>query len=167
MKRFSTFFRENYSFVVGVAERRLDSVQDAEEIATEAFHLAWQRYQEGEPLSVPWLYGVVRNLVGDEYRRRGRRAELQRQLNEDFALSLPVSDDLYTDVRDAVERLPQMHREVLKMAYWERLTAREIATVLDVNSAAVRARLMRARRLLRTALSDIQDRADREVPIRE
>lgn len=167
MKRFSTFFRENYSFVVGVAERRLDSVQDAEEVATEAFHLAWQRYQEGEPLSVPWLYGVVRNLVGDEYRRRGRRAELQRQLNEDFSLSIPVSDDLYADVRDAVERLPHMHREVLKMAYWERLTAREIAAVLDVNSAAIRARLMRARRLLRTALSDIQDRADREVPTRE
>ncbi|WP_394277873.1 RNA polymerase sigma factor [Luteococcus sp.] len=94
MKRFSTFFRENYSFVVGVAERRLDSIQDAEEVATEAFHLAWQRYQAGEPLSVPWLYGVVRNLIGDEYRRRGRRAELQRQLYEDFALSLTVSDDL-------------------------------------------------------------------------
>ncbi|MFV0434074.1 MAG: sigma-70 family RNA polymerase sigma factor [Leucobacter sp.] len=167
MKRFSTFFRENYSFVVGVAERRLDSIQDAEEVATEAFHLAWRRYQIGEPLSLPWLYGVVRNLIGDEYRRRGRRAELQRQLNEDFALSIPVSDDLYADVREAVERLPPMHREALKMAYWERLTAREIAAVLDINSAAVRARLMRARRLLRAALSDIQDQADREVPTRE
>lgn len=167
MKRFSTFFRENYSFVVGVAERRLDSIQDAEEVATEAFHLAWQRYQAGEPLSVPWLYGVVRNLIGDEYRRRGRRAELQRQLYEDFALSLTVSDEPYADVRDAVERLPQMHREVLQMTYWERLTAREIAAVLEVNSAAVRARLMRARRLLRAALNDIQDKADREVLTRE
>ncbi|MFD5225409.1 sigma factor [Microbacterium sp. NPDC058342] len=55
MKKFSTFFRANYSLVVGVAERRLDSKQDAEEIATEAFHIAWQRYQAGEPLSVPWL----------------------------------------------------------------------------------------------------------------
>lgn len=167
MKKFSTFFRENYSFVVGVAERRLDSVQDAEEVATEAFHLSWQRYQAGEPLSVPWLYGVVRNVIGNEYRLRGRRAELQRQLNEDFALSLPVSDDLYVDVRDALGRLPRMYREVLKMTYWERLTAREIAAVLDVSSAAVRARLMRARRLLRTALSEIQDRTDEEVPTRE
>ena len=167
MKKFSRFFRENYSVVVGVAERRLDSVQDAEEVATETFQIAWQRYQEGEPLSVPWLYGVVRNLVGDEYRRRGRRAVLQRQLNEDFALRIPVSDDLYADVRDAVERLPQTHREVLKMTYWEQLTAKEIAAVLDVNSTAVRARLMRARRLLRTALSDIQVRTDGEVATHE
>lgn len=35
MKKFSTFFKENYSFVVGVAERRLSSVQDAEEVAFE------------------------------------------------------------------------------------------------------------------------------------
>ena len=167
MKRFSKFFRENYSFVVGVAERRLDSIQDAEEVATEAFHLAWQRYQKGEPLNVPWLYGVVRNLIGDEYRRRGRRAELQRQLNEDFALNIPVSDDLYMDVRDAVERLPPMHREVLKMVYWERLTACELAAVLNINSAAVRARLMRARRQLRTTLSDIQERVERDVPTRD
>lgn len=167
MRRFSTFFRANYSLVVGVAERRLDSKQDAEEIAAEAFHIAWQRYQEGEPLSVPWLYGVVRNLVGNEYRSRGRRAEMQRQLNEDFALRIPVSDDLYADVRDAVERLPQMHREVLKMTYWELLTAREIAAVLDINSAAVRARLMRARRMLRAALSELQDAAAEEVSTRE
>ncbi|MFD5225408.1 sigma-70 family RNA polymerase sigma factor [Microbacterium sp. NPDC058342] len=110
----------------------------------------------------------MRNLVGNEYRSRGRRAELQRQLNEDFALRIPVSDDLYTDVRDAVERLPQAHREVLKMTYWERLTAREIAAVLDLNSAAVRARLMRARRMLRAALSELQDSMDEEeVPTRE
>lgn len=167
MRGFSTFFRANYSLVVGVAERRLDSKADAEEVASEAFRLAWQRYEDGEALSVPWLYGVVRNLIGDEYRRRGWRAELQRQLNEDFALRIPVSDDLYADVRDAVERLPQIHREVLKMTYWERLTAREIAAVLDVSSAAVRARLMRARRMLRTALSELQDRADEEVPTHE
>lgn len=167
MQKFSTFFQAKYSFVVGVAERRLSSKQDAEDVATDAFRIAWERYQEGEPLSVPWLYGVVRNLVGDEYRRRDRRAELQRQLNEDFTLNVPVSDDLYADVRDAVERLPEMHREVLKMTYWERLTAREIATVLDINSAAMRARLMRARRLLRAALSELQDRSAEELSTRE
>ncbi|MBF0817135.1 sigma-70 family RNA polymerase sigma factor [Microbacterium paludicola] len=166
MEKFATFFRVNYSLVVGVAERRLDSKQDAEEIATEAFHIAWQRYQAGEQLSVPWLYGVVRNLIGDEYRSRGRRAELQRQLNEEFALRIPVSDDLYADVRDAVERLPQMHREVLKMTYWERLTSKEIAAALDMNSAAVRARLMRARRMLRAALNELQGRTGEEVRAR-
>lgn len=166
MRKFSTFFRANYSLVVGVAERRLDSKPDAEEIATEAFHIAWQRYQAGEPLSVPWLYGVVRNLVGDEYRSRTRRVELQRQLNEDFALRVPVSDDLFSEVRDAVERLPQMHREVLKMTYWERLTAKEIAAALDISTAAVRARLMRARRMLRGALSELQDRSEEEVATR-
>ncbi|WP_162621832.1 sigma-70 family RNA polymerase sigma factor [Microbacterium suaedae] len=167
MKKFSTFFRTNYSVVVGVAERRLSSKQDAEDVATDAFRIVWERYQGGEPLSVPWLYRVVRNLVGDEYRHRDRRAELQRQLNEDFTLNVSVSGDLYADVLDAVERLPEMHREVLKMTYWERLSASEVAAVLDVNSAAVRARLMRARRLLRAPLSESQERRVEEVSTRE
>jgi len=53
------------------------------------------------------------------------------------------------------------------MTYWERLTAREIAAVLNMNSAAVRARLMRARRMLRAALSELQDPAVEEVPTHE
>lgn len=167
MKKFSVFFKANYSLVVGVAERRLGSRHDAEEVATEAFRIAWEHYREGDPLSVPWLYGVVRNLVGDEYRRRDRRAELQRQINDDFSLRLPVSDGLYADVRDAVERLPLQHREVLKMTYWERLTAAEIAAVLGVTTVAVRARVMRARRLLRAELADIDDHAPEEVPAHE
>ncbi|MFJ2621133.1 RNA polymerase sigma factor [Glutamicibacter sp. NPDC087344] len=113
------------------------------------------------------MYGVARNLVGDEYRRRCRRAELQRQFNEDFTLRISTSDDLYTDVRDAVERLPQMHREVLIMTYWEGLAAREIAVALDVNTTAVRARMMRARRMLQAVLNALGDLVDEKVPTRE
>lgn len=162
MQEFSAFFEANYSFVVGVAERRLSSLQDAEDAATAAFEIAWKHYRAGEDLSVPWLYGVVKNLVGDEYRRRERSGEMQRRLNDSFSDGIPFGDELRADVRDAIERLPEVHREVLTMAYWDRLTAREMAAVLDINSTAVRARLMRARRLLNSTLSDPQIHIDKE-----
>ncbi|MFT4157462.1 MAG: sigma factor [Microbacterium sp.] len=70
MRKFSTFFRANYSLVVGVAERRLDSKADAEEVASEAFRLAWQRYEDGEALR-----GESRSVVSFPaagFRRRRR-----------------------------------------------------------------------------------------------
>lgn len=173
MKIFSAFFEENYSLIVGVAERRLDSRSDAEEIATEAFRIAWEKYQAGCPLSTPWLYGIVRNLIGDEYRRRRRRADLQHQLNSNYSTSSPIAHELLVDVRDAVERLPSQDREVLRMTYWERLTSEEVATILQISSAAVRARVMRARRQVLAALSDSntasegKDDAGKEVHTRE
>lgn len=163
VRRFSAFFRENYSLVVSVAEHRLGSLPDAEEVAVEAFRISWEAYQDGKALSVPWLYGVVRNLIGNEYRSRSRRARLQERVNEEFATALPVSDETYADLRDAVERLPVEYREVLKMTYWEDLTSREVATVLGVSAVAVRTRLLRARRLLKTQLTELDNTQTEEV----
>ncbi len=166
MEKFSAFYKENYSCVVGVAERRLGSLRDAEEIASDAFRIAWERYKEGVPLSVPWLYGVVRNLIGDEYRRRNRRTELQDHLNADFTMKMPFSQELRADVRDAVERLPPKDCAILRMAYWERLTSEEIAVILDINSAAVRARIMRARRMVLAALMASEEEFGGENDVR-
>ncbi|MCS4276496.1 RNA polymerase sigma-70 factor (ECF subfamily) [Mycetocola sp. BIGb0189] len=167
MSEFSEFFRANHSLVVGVAERRLSSRQDGEEIATEAFRIAWERHCTGEPLSVPWLYGVVRNLIGNEYRRRERQENLHTHLGEKLSARPQGDDDTHADIRDALERLPHIHRDVLMMTYWEDLTTREIADILSTTPLAIRTRLVRARRLLRTALADLDHNATTEVSTHE
>ncbi|MFT3942863.1 MAG: sigma-70 family RNA polymerase sigma factor [Ancrocorticia sp.] len=161
MKTFSAFFEENYSLVVGVAERRLNSRPDAEEIATEAFRIAWEKYLDGCPLTMPWIYGIVRNLIGDEYRKRGRRADLQQRLNSSFALRESTTHESRMDIHDAINRLPSAERDVLEMTYWERLTSEEIAEILDVTSATVRQRIARARKHLLAALTESDDTNER------
>ena len=153
MQTFSGFFEENYSLVLAVAEHRLASRHDAEEVATDTFHIAWERYVRGESLNVPWLYGVLRNVIGNEYRSRDRRSALREKIGEHAVSAGPVPHDPYDDVRDAVERLPDEHREILKMTYWEDLTGPEIAAVLGLSATAVRSRILRARRLLKVELA--------------
>lgn len=121
MRKFSTFFKTNYSLVVAVAANRLSSRQDGEEIATAAFQIAWERYQKGGALDTRWLYGVVRNLVGTEYRKRDRQERLRKRLSEDLDTQLTdlAEPELYSDIRDAVERLPPQYREVIMMTYWK------------------------------------------------
>lgn len=160
MQSFAAFFRENYSLVLGVAERRLSSRHDAEEVATDAFRLAWEHHQAGGELNVPWLYVTVRNLVGNEYRRRDRREALSEKVTDDLRLKPPGHGEFYSDVRDALDRLSPHHREILIMTYWDQLTSREAAGVLGISSVAVRARLMRARHTLRAALAEPEDTPD-------
>lgn len=164
---FAAFFRANYSLVVSVAERRVDSRHDAEEIATEAFRVAWEHHQNGEKLTVAWLYGVVRNLVGNEYRSRQRRAALYERIGQELPRHPVMWDEPHAHLRDAVERLPEDQREILIMTYWDELTAPEIAGVLGLSPTAVRSRVLRARRLLKSILSDETHAVERGVNIHE
>lgn len=153
MSDFDAFFRENYSLVVGVAERRLNSLADAEEIAAAAFRVAWQHASAGEEITVPWLYGVVRNLVGNEYRRRTRQAALVDKIETTVQVDADPDDGDPGNLREVVASLPTKHREVIEMAYWDDLSAPEIAEVLGLSPGAVHARLSRAREALRQALA--------------
>lgn len=149
MGEFTRFYEENHALVLGVAQRRLGSLEDAEDLASDAFRLAWARFEAGGELSVPWLYGVVRNLVGTAYRSRSRRSDLQRQINADYTTTqLNTGPEDSAEVRDAVNRLPENYRHVVVMTYWEGLTAPEIAAILGTSPGAVRTRLTRAREQL-------------------
>ena len=72
MRGSPTFYRANYSLILTTCERRLSDRKAAEDATAEVFRVAWERATAGQELSLPWLYGVARNLVGREYRRTRR-----------------------------------------------------------------------------------------------
>ena len=90
MDEYAAFCREHFAEVVSVAARRLDSRPDAEEVAVDTFRVAWQRWAAGGELTRAWLYGVLRNRIGNEYRARARREALQELLVADYTASLPI-----------------------------------------------------------------------------
>lgn len=150
--RFSAFYLAHYPMVLRACRRRLPTLAAAEDSTSEVFRVAWTRYPEdGEP-GIAWLYAIIRNVVGDEYRRNAR----QLLLNERVAESLveetgePHTPDL--DLRRALLRLRESDRELLFMAYWEDLSGAELAEVLGITVQAVWVRLNRARLALRREL---------------
>lgn len=156
---FTAFYRDNYWMVVGVALRRVDSPDDAEEIAAAAFRVAWERHSSGEDVNVPWLYGVVRNLVGNEYRRRNRQAALMHRATDELrgGGGPDPSDDTSERaerLRDIVAKLPEKHREVIEMAYWDELPGQTIADYLGISAGAFHTRISRARDALRRLIDE-------------
>lgn len=160
MKSFEVFFRNNYQLVVSVVQNRLGPSGDVEEIVASAFQVAWQHYERGNELSVPWLYGVVRNLVGNEYRRRDRSIALVEKLTSEAQVASSAVESEVNLVRDALDTLPEAQREILIMAYWDELTPDEIARVLSISTGNARVRLTRARKVLRTAIDQLRERVE-------
>lgn len=147
------FYDRHYRLVLTVAQQRLGGLTDAEDVTAEVFRIAWAHYQKSGEVSLPWVYQTLRNVIGNEYRRR-RSAPI---LVDD-----PLALDDLTDptdrlpeavmLRRALAELAESDREVLFMAYWEDLTTAEMSQILRCSTTAVRVRLFRARRRLQRRL---------------
>jgi len=141
-------------------------VEVAKEMAQETFlrvYAARERF-DTDRVFKPWLLCIARNLCLNELKRK--KTVLMETLEEYASeareesgeiLQWHVSDAseaLMADERreallDALNGLPQEAREMVMMRYFEQLSAREIAEVMDSTEGAVRTRLHRTLRQLR------------------
>ncbi|MBQ1442231.1 MAG: sigma-70 family RNA polymerase sigma factor [Renibacterium sp.] len=147
---FITMHKESYPRVYAFVRRRINDPETSQEIAADVFRIAWQKW-EIEDQSVAWLLSVARHLVGNAYRSRDRRRELELQLARN-ALGAPVPDDSAGNLVD--ELLPLLksaQQEILRLAYWDGLSSEEMATVLGISANSARVRLHRAREAFRRA----------------
>lgn len=152
--RFAAFYRETYPLILLTCERRLTDRKAAEDATAEVFRIAWQRHLKGSELTLPWLYRVARNVVGNEYRRSRRARALEQKAVQLVDADLDPAHDHGLHVRAALARLKPRHRELLFMAYWEDLTASEMAQILGCSIPALWVRLNRARGALRAQLTE-------------
>lgn len=97
-----------------------------------------------------YLYAAVRNLARKRFRDHARE-DVSGDFEESAAdpLDLIVAQETAEGIRQAVESLPMLQREVLILAEYEELPLEEIARIVDADIAAVKSRLHRARERLR------------------
>jgi RNA polymerase sigma-70 factor (ECF subfamily) len=165
--RFERLYAQHGRAVLAYAVRRA-SVDDAADIVAETFLVAWRRLDD-----VPvedarlWLYGVARRVLANQQRSERRRQRLADRLRQELPAVLeavPALDAQAGAVEAALAQLGPEDREVLRLSAWEELMPVEIATVLGVSPVAVRSRLHRARRRLRSALRRTREPA-RSTPV--
>ena len=109
------------------------------------------------------LFTILRNVRLNQIRDRPSKSSLQmdgpdsRQWEiEDKSskdpLNLHLTDVEQADVRKAIQRLPDVYREVIVLREFEELSYREIARILACPSGTVMSRLSRAREKLKQML---------------
>ena len=153
-----TRFDELYPKVLAFAIRRTPDRQTAEDVAAEAFAVAWNRRNEKIEHPLPWLYGVARKLIANKDRSAGRRARLHDRLAEEGELEARDASSVVAErdaIRHAFAQLTEREREVLALVAWEKVSSAEGAEVLGCSRGAFELRLFRARRRLQKELTAV------------
>lgn len=163
--RFEQCYAEHGRAVLAYAVRRSADAQDAADALAETFLVAWRRLGDVPPGHEArlWLYGVARHVLANQHRSERRRERLAERLRRELPVALGHLPQRATGmgaVRAALNQLGAADREILRLAGWEELSPREIATVLGISQVAARSRLHRARHRLREALESPPDRED-------
>lgn len=110
-----------------------------------------------------WVYTIARNLAYDALRARGRqqahwadgiadRVEELKDVAQNWPEMAVLSHDDEERVRQSLEWLPDVQREVVLLRFYQDLSLEEIAEVAEVSLGTVKSRLYRALRLLRGML---------------
>lgn len=126
----------------------------AEDSVQEAAILAWQRLanlQAGRPFR-PWFLGIVVNRCREA--RRGRWWSVTRLFDSHPG---PSGENEWldgADLRRAVGALPHRLRTAIVLHFYLDLPIEEVAAVLDISVAGVKARINRGLRRLRLTLRD-------------
>ena len=142
----------------GIALAFVGSPQDAMDVSQTAFIKAYKnlkRYDPARPF-FPWLYRILRNICLDHLKRAGRRREIPL---EDIAVLGTADRDL--ELRQvlwrAMEELPDEQREAIMLYYFQGMSYKEIAEVLERPIGTVMSSLHYAKRKLRSVLSGLLD----------
>lgn len=135
----------------------------AHDVVQEAFMRAFRKIDrfDGRGSFRAWLARLALNYLRDRLRTDRRRLLLARDsVQSRISAQAPDADPIFDQrVRRAVDQLPEGHRTVLLMHDVEGYTHDEIASALEIAPGSSRARLSRARRLMRELLADL----DREA----
>jgi RNA polymerase sigma-70 factor (ECF subfamily) len=134
----------------------------AEDLTQETFLRGWrsrQRLRDQRAVRV-WLFRIATNLWTDQIRRgRFRPETLETEPICPRPLPAAASDER-ENVRmalAAMDELPPRQRQVLYLVTCENMAHADVATILEITDAAVKANLSLARKELRLRLKDIYE----------
>jgi len=149
-------YERYYATMVWVGYSVLLDRSLAEDAAQQAFATACMKMRSLRQLDRfgAWLATICRNAAQDMARARRRDTALQKTA----ATEEPVqsnSDGFDRAVKDVVDGLPPMYREVVALHYYSGLSYSQIESVLNISGDKVKGRLARARKR-------IQDRLEKE-----
>lgn len=145
---------------VAVAERVTGERDSAEDAVQEAFIKLWRkarRFNARKARFTTWFYRIVVNACLDEKRKRrpGQLDEAYEERDDTPGAGAQMERaEAARDVKKALDAIPDRQRAAVVLCYYEGLSNKEAAEVLDIKVKALESLLVRGRQNLKAALAD-------------
>ncbi len=150
---YKALFERHQARVYGFLVRRTRDREAAADLYQETFlrvFRAREQWRPGRPFR-PWLFGIAANAARDRVRKAQRRP-FEVGI-EDWDAPVIPNADARLHLEKAVAELPDTLRDAFLLGVVEGLDHNEVADALGISPDNARARVSRARRHLRAALS--------------
>jgi RNA polymerase sigma factor (sigma-70 family) len=176
---FESLMRQHNRRLYRLARATLRDGKEAEDALQDAYLQVWRSIGQfrGDAALSTWLSRLVLNACLARLRRDSRR---QNVVNMVQAASAPEAEHVPTAASDGpdqtlaraqlcellerkLDALPEVFRVVFVLRSVEDMSVEEVAMALDIPEATVRSRHFRAKSLLRDALAQEIDLAERDV----
>ncbi len=166
VERFRQLYDATYPRIMAYTLRRAASREDALDAVSETFMIVWRRLEDvpPDPRRVPWVYGVARRVLANQFRSRARRARLKERLESEGRVGGGEPD--FDLVHQALSQLRPVDRELLTLSAWDDLDNEEIAEVMALSPQNVAVRLHRARSRLARSLARLGMRGFPQQPVK-
>jgi RNA polymerase sigma-70 factor, ECF subfamily len=160
----------------GLATKVLSHQSDAEEVMQEAFIRLWRHapsWKVDGAKFTTWFYRVIVNLCIDHQRKVKRRPQsamsigpgdanqnspMQRQFADDHEAADQQIERQQTtiEIHAALERLPSRQRTAITLCYFQELSNKEAAEIMDINIKALESLLTRGRKGLAARMGHLR-----------
>ena len=149
--------------VFTLAKKMLKNKEDAEEVAQDAFLKAYKGLSnfKGESKFSTWLYRITYHRSLDYIKKNQRRLPTNDIPIEDVRSLAVVEEGLDAleqkerrqQIKEAIEILPGDDSVLLTLHYFQELSIKEIAQILDKTEGAIKVNLHRSRKRLAKILA--------------
>ncbi|MGH1402954.1 MAG: sigma-70 family RNA polymerase sigma factor [Alphaproteobacteria bacterium] len=157
---FSTLVERYTRMFFHAAYRVCSNQNDAEDIVQDAFLKLWRKpsmWDEGRGVKfTTWFYRVVTNLAIDYMRKKGKSqgSDVSERIKDETASQLEMlqMSEEQQLIESAIQNLPDRQRWALNLCFYEGLSNKEAAEIMDVKVKALESLLMRAKAGMRDEL---------------
>ncbi len=152
---FEELFKEHYGGAVLYTYSLCRDYALAEDIVSNAFYKALKNLDDTASFRY-WLLRVCKNAVVDAARKKKRATNLTEEIADgtDVAEEYILNEE-YRALYRAIELLSDEYRETITLFYFEELSIREIARLVEKTEENVKVILYRARQKLKLLMEAV------------
>lgn len=166
---FNRLFDDYWAPIRRHVESVLEDEQDVSDLVADVFVVVWEKLKPAKPWGLPSLIRTADNKLKDFHRKAGTSAKTiaALQVRGIPGRKFDVLDAF--SIRQALNTvLTPRERRIVVLAYWDQLSAGEIAEVLECSQSSAWTTLCRARSKLAIALridADVVTGIDEKTPL--
>ena len=135
-------YHDYYGKVHGYIRSKINSAQDAEDIAADVFLKVYEkldRFDENKASLSTWIYTITRNTLTDYFRTRKVFDEIPEASESGFSVEENVCNaEMLEVLAKALESLDERERDIVILRFYYGKTLREISSQMNISYAYVK-----------------------------